>query len=190
MNKTVLIALSLFAIGVLGRLVPHLPNATPIAAIALLGGMHLGKRWSLFLPIAVLFITDLFIGFYDWRIMASVYASFALTSILMWLARKKGMVTIGFALLASSFAFFLVTNGAVWYFSPWYEKSVSGLLYAYELGLPFFRNMFLGDIAYTAALTLAVALLRRTYYRKYFFGFSGSSSLIETDRKVIHSHTT
>lgn len=139
--------------GVWARLMPHVPNATPVTAIAITGSIYLGKRWAVILPTLVLALSDLVIGFYDWRIMLSVYGSFVIIGCVSWLTRTRNTpVPVGFNVLASSVLFFLVTNGAVWAFSPWYEKSFSGLLYAYELGVPFMRNMFVGDIIYTIAL--------------------------------------
>lgn len=98
-------------------------------------------------------ITDAIIGFYDWRILIGVYASFMLISILGIIARKyPKILPTSFVLLSASLFFFLVTNFSVWLFSPWYEKSISGLMYCYTLGLPFLRNMLLGDISYALAL--------------------------------------
>ena len=100
------------------------------------------------------------VGFYDWKIMLSVYASFALISGLSLVVAKYRSVLIGgISLIGASTSFFLITNGAVWAFSPWYEKSVSGLMYAYELGLPFFRNMLLGDVVYTLAMVAVFELV-------------------------------
>ncbi len=56
-----------FAAGM--RLIPHYPNFTPIAAIALFGGAHLGKRWLAFaVPLAALLISDIFLGFHNMMI--------------------------------------------------------------------------------------------------------------------------
>lgn len=149
----VLIALSLVLFGAFVRLFPHLPNMTPVTAIAFAGGLYLGRRWALILPILILLVSDVFIGFYDWRIMASVYGSFALIGCLSFLARRyKNVLTVGLSVISASLLFFLITNAAVWLFSPWYEKSITGLLYSYELGIPFLRNMMVGDMLYSALL--------------------------------------
>ena len=159
-------ALLLLAFGVAARLFPHLPNATPITAIAFAGSFYLGRRWVVILPILALFLSDLIIGFYDWRIMTSVYGSFAIIGWWSNFSRgRKGVVPVSFSILASSLFFFLATNGAVWLFSPWYEKSVSGLLYAYELGIPFFRNMLAGDLIYSAVLFGVFEAVRRVVLR-------------------------
>ena len=118
-----------------------------------MSAVYLGRKWAIILPLVTLFISDLSIGFYDWRVMASVYGSFALVGVLSLLLRKYPNILTGAAITAlSSFLFFLITNFAVWAFSPWYEKSLTGLLYCYTLGLPFYRNMALGDALYTPLL--------------------------------------
>ncbi len=158
-NQIILIACALISFGIMIRLMPHAPNATPIAALAFVGSLYLGRRWSIILPLVALLLSDLLIGFYDWRIMLSVYGSFILIGFLSWVCRKyNSFSSVGVTVVASSLVFFLFTNAAVWLFSPWYEKSIFGLLYAYELGLPFLRNMLLGDIAYTLVLVGAIEI--------------------------------
>jgi len=49
-------------------------------------------------------------------------------------------------LLSSSLIFFLVTNFAVWAFSPLYAANAAGLIKCYVAGLPFLRNMAEGDL--------------------------------------------
>jgi hypothetical protein len=49
-------------------------------------------------------------------------------------------------LLSSSPIFFLVTNFAVWAFSPLYAANAAGLVKCYVAGLPFLRNMAEGDL--------------------------------------------
>lgn len=158
MNRTgIIIALVLLvAFGMATRLVPHEPNATALTGIAIASALYLGRTWTVPLTLLILFLSDIVIGFYDVRIMASVYGSFALIALIAWFARRnKTVLTAGVSIAASAFSFFLITNFAVWMFSPWYEKSVAGLLYSYELGLPFLRNMFLGDVFYTAVIVAA-----------------------------------
>lgn len=151
--KQNIISISLALSGIILRLLPHEPNMTPITAIVFASALYLGKKWSLALPITIIFVSDLIIGFYDWKIMLSVYGSFVLIAFLSWVVQKhRTFFTITMTVFGSSAIFFLVTNAAVWAFSSWYEKSFSGLLYAYELGLPFWRNMLVGDIFYTAIL--------------------------------------
>ena len=154
MRKEHFVIFSLIAIGVIGRFIPHPPNATPITAITIAASRHVGRFWSLTTPIVAMTISDAVIGFYNWKILVSVYASFALIgAISLWARKYPSRMPTWFLVVSASFLFFIVTNFATWLFSPWYEKNVSGLLYSYELGVPFLRNMLLGDVAYTLMIS-------------------------------------
>lgn len=151
MRRTFLVAGMLVAVGVAGRLIPHIPNATPITALAFVAGMSLRRYWAVLVPVLAVFLSDLLIGLYDWKIMLSVYGSYVLIGTVTWMASTWGTDRhMALALGMSSVLFFLITNTAVWAFSPWYEKNMAGLMYAYELGIPFFRNMLIGDVLYVA----------------------------------------
>lgn len=126
------------------RLVPHWPNFTPIAAIALFGGATLNRKWLAFLiPISAMLISDVIIGFHNY--VAAVYISFAITVFMgMNISRSMKAYKIGLTSVASSLLFFIITNFAVWYGSPFYPQSISGLMECYAAGLPFFNNGSLG----------------------------------------------
>lgn len=153
MGKKFLVIAGLVGVGVAGRLLPHAPNATPITAITIAAQKHLGKWWAFTVPLAAMVVSDAVIGFYNWKILAGVYGSFLLIGGMSRYIRKhtNPLAVAGLA-VAASIVFFLITNASVWFFSPWYEKSISGLLYSYMLGVPFLRNMLLGDLVYTFAL--------------------------------------
>lgn len=143
------IALVLILVGISLRLLPHPPNFAPIVAIALFAGVYLSRKTAFFLPIAAMVISDIFIGYYDFRLMAVVYGCFLLTVILgFWLKKyKKWYIILGSSFLASTI-FFLITNFAVWTFSSWYSKDLVGLIQCYIMALPFFKNTLLGSLFY------------------------------------------
>lgn len=132
------------------RLVPHYPNFTPVAALALFGGAHLGKRWLAFMiPLAALFLSDLFLGFHGF--MLPVYLSFALVVLLGTLMQKNIRIhTVVGGALAASALFFLITNFAVWMGSPFYPQNFGGLMESYIAAIPFFHTTVLGDMFYSA----------------------------------------
>ena len=169
----------LVALGASSRLLPHAPNFAPIAALALFGAVYLKKRDGLWVPLAALAFSDLFIGFYHPLVMASVYGSFVLIGLIgIWLRNTprpsgtplpegndvsksplgRGTQGVGTrwwprvfgASLLGSILFFLITNWAVWAFGELYTKDLGGLLMSYTMGLPFFRNTLLGDLFYVA----------------------------------------
>src|SRR5216683_6726528 len=115
MSKPRLIVLVLMILAAAAsRVIPHPPNVASITAVALFGGAYLSnKRLALIVPLAALFLSDLVLGFY--RHMEVIYGSFLLVVCLgFWLQRKRSVLRIGAAALASSFVFFVVTNFGVW----------------------------------------------------------------------------
>ena len=62
--RNILIGSTLILAAALSRLLPHPDNFTPIAAMALAGGVYLEKRFALIIPLAALVISDFFIGFH------------------------------------------------------------------------------------------------------------------------------
>ena len=167
-NIEFLIALIFVLIGISLRLIPHAPNFAPIAAIALFGGVYFSKKIALTLPVLAVLISDVFIGFYDLKLMAAVYGSFILCAVLgFWLKNNKKWHTVAGAAILSSVLFFLITNFAVWAFSPWYAKTFSGIIQSYVMALPFFRNSLLGDLFYTTVFFGAYELVR-VWVRKRF----------------------
>ena len=144
-----IIALLFVFIGVVFRFLPHPPNFAPIAAIALFGGAYLSRKIALLVPLAAMVISDIFLGTYNIAVMASVYGSFLLMVVLgFWLKRHKKWYTIGASAVVAAVLFYLVTNFAVWAFTPWYPKNIAGLVQCYFLALPFFKNTLLGNLFY------------------------------------------
>lgn len=145
-----LLLLAIVSIGV--RFLPHFPNFTPIGAFALFAGAYFSRKykWGLGLPLLLMLVSDFFIGFYDWKLMAVVYASFAIYGIIgMLVAKRQNAGTVVLGSFAGAVFFYLATNFAVWAFSPWYEKTFEGLILSYALALPFFRFTLLGDLVFS-----------------------------------------
>ena len=158
-NFNIIIFLILVIFGAAFRLLPHPWNFTPIAAIALFSGVYFGKKYALLAPISAMFFSDIFLGFYNLKLMILVYGSFILISLIGILIRKKkNLKTILVGSLSASILFFLITNFAVWQFTSWYPKTLSGLIQCFILALPFFRNTLFGDLFYTGILFSAYEL--------------------------------
>jgi len=140
--------------GIILRLIPHIPNFAPIAALALFGGVYLGKKYALIIPLATMFISDIFIGFYNHWIMIGVYGSFLIIGFLgIYLKKHKTIINIISVSLVSSVLFFVITNFAMWAIpSSLYPHTWQGLLQCYIMGLPFFRNTLAGDLFYVGAM--------------------------------------
>ena len=162
-NRARLLALlgAIFAAAAM-RLLPHPPNFSPIAAMALFSGAYLPKRLLAFVaPFGALLLSDVLLGgFYPG--MNFVYLSFALTVLIGWaIATLKTPLTIGAAAIASSVLFFVLTNFGMWLFSGFYPRTSEGLVACYVAAIPFFQNTLAGDLVFTALLFGGFALAER-----------------------------
>ncbi|MEI7499408.1 MAG: DUF6580 family putative transport protein [Bacteroidota bacterium] len=163
-NPRFIVIFSVILVAALIRLLPHWPNFTPIAAMALFAGTYFDrKQYAFAIPIAAMFISDLVIGLH--ANMPAVYVSFAITVLIGIAIRNK--VNVGSVVLASfssSVIFFLITNFASWVASPFYPQNATGLAECYIAGLMFFRDttngfsFFLND------------LLGTTFFSAVFYG--------------------
>lgn len=151
-------------VAALSRLVPHPPNFTPIAAMALFGGAYLGASIGLSAAVVLgsMFVSDLLIGF-DAQ-SPFVYAT--LVGIIFIGASLRGRVNFTSVLsrsLAGSALFFVVTNLGVWLVSGMYPLTVAGLATCFTLAVPFFGNTLMGDLFFNGMLFGLFFALERNF---------------------------
>jgi len=154
-----MVALSLIIIGILLRFTPHLPNFTPVAAIALFSGAYLNKKYALVIPLVLMMLSDLFIGMHN--VIFFTWGSFILITLLgLWLKKRKSIFGAISMSLGSSLIFYLVSNFGVWLMG-WYPHDLTGLINCYVMALPFLRNFTLATILYTAVFFSVYELIAR-----------------------------
>ena len=157
-KKNLIIAIIMLA-AVLTRLVPHLPNFTPVTAIALFGGLYISNKILAYaLPLTIMFISDIFLGFSS--ITLFVYVGFMLVTLIGTLRKKPNILTI----FMGSLSFFIVTNFGVWLLG--YPKTWTGLVECYTLALPFFRNSLLGDFFYSGVMIIGFNFIQKHYLQE------------------------
>lgn len=140
------------------------PNFAPVAAIALFAGYFFRSRAvALLVPLAVMGISDFFIGSYDWHMMALVYGAlmlpvFARGILRRWFSLDDGATPLraSAGLLASSLgasiSFFAISNFGAWLWYGTYEHTVAGMIHCYVQAIPFFRYTLAGDLFFAVAL--------------------------------------
>ena len=160
-HARLLAILSAIVVAAALRLVPHPPNFTPVAAMALFGGAYLGRRWLAFAaPLGAMLLSDAIIGFHSY--MWATYLSIVLTVLLGWAALARiTVIRVGAAAVASSVLFFGLTNFSVWLGSSVYPQTMAGLAACYAAAIPFFQNTLAGDLFYGGLLFGGFALLER-----------------------------
>ncbi len=154
----ILLIAGLIVAAALSRLVPHPWNFSPIETTALFAGaMFVDRRLALIVPIAAMFLSDIFLGFHGG--MPVVYGAIALMA---WFGRglmgKRTPVRIASYGLASAVFFFVVTNLSVWLGSGMYSLDWSGFVTCFTLAIPFFQNQLAGVAFYSILLFGGYAL--------------------------------
>ncbi len=152
----------LIILGVISRVVPHPWNATPVMAIALFGGTYLSQRWSIFLPLVIVALSDLLIGWHN--TVPFTWSAFALTGLLGWWVcqRPTASRVIGGSLIGSV-SFFIITNFGVWAVGELYPRTIAGFWECYVAAIPFFRGTLLGDLVYTTVFFGSYHLISRPH---------------------------
>jgi hypothetical protein len=157
-DKKQLVILIFIVIAAILRLLPHLPNVTPITAMALFSGVYFtNKKYAFIIPLLAMFLSDLFLGFSS--ITLFVYAAFILVSYIGLSSKKVSIKTI----LISSISFFVITNFGVWLIG--YPKTLDGLMECYTLAIPFFRNSLIGDFFYAGVMYYAFEFVSKRYLK-------------------------
>jgi hypothetical protein len=153
------------------RIIPHMPNFSPLGAIGLFGAAHFSKKWQAFLiPIAATWLSDLFInnviygqyypnftwfyeGFY-WQ-----YGSYLLITLAgLAILNKISYIKVLTGALASTAIFFLISNFGCWIGSTAYPQNFGGLIACYAAGISFLKGTLLGDLFYSGVLFGTFAL--------------------------------
>jgi len=137
-------------------------NFAPVGALALFGAARLRPTWLGFgLPVAAMLVSDVllgaFMGQWEYAIHGTtpfVYGAFVLCGLLGPTLRGNDnwqrVVGTG---AGASVLFFFVTNIGAWLTMPqYYSFDFSGLLLALEMGLPFHKATFVGDMLFTVVL--------------------------------------
>jgi hypothetical protein len=152
-------AAGLILFAALMRLVPHPWNFTPVAAMALFGGMVMRRPLFAFgVPLVALALSDLFIN--AWVVgsplvapNAWVYGAFILIGLLGFSLRgRRSVGVVAAASISGSVLFFALTNFGVWAAGLFYPRTLQGLAACYTAAIPFFANTLTGDLFWNAVL--------------------------------------
>tara|TARA_B100001996_G_C18345169_1_gene471724 strand:+ start:78 stop:593 length:516 start_codon:yes stop_codon:yes gene_type:complete len=169
MKKNIILIIALITIGIVGRIIPHPDNFTPMIAIALLSAyVFKNKLISVGTPIASFWISDIIIN-------RSIYAGYADSYSVLWIYSSVACITlmgrfllnnpepsrIVLSSIGGSIIFFILSNFGHGYNEPIFQLITSS----------FFRNQILGDLLYSGILFLSYSLV---FSQKKFFSKSNN----------------
>ena len=168
--------IALIIVVALARLIPNMPNFSPMAAIALFCAAHFNKLWkAILVTLLATFVSDVILNntiyssmnngftfFYDGFILQYIaYAVIALMGSTFFININKTKVIGGS--LSTTLVFFIISNFGAWISLPFYSKDITGLMSSYAAGLPFLKNTLLSDLFYTSLLFGAYYLLQNRF---------------------------
>lgn len=168
-NSKIYTIVLLMIVGAFARLIPHMPNFTPVEGLTIFGAAYLGKKyWAFILPLIVLYISDFIINntiarpFFTeqegiiWFSDYMIYGALAIGLIVLISSKLLKVVNfknVFVSAILASLVFFVISNFGAWAGSTSiYSKDLSGLIATYIAGIPFFRTSLLSSFVFTAIL--------------------------------------
>ena len=121
-----MLAFFLLIFGVIMRLMVHPANFTPVLALILFGGVYCNKKYALFLPLALMMLTDAILGVHD--LIFFTWGSLMLVGLMgLWLRERHDWRHVAGVSLASAVLFYIATNLGVWLLG-YYPMNLKGLI--------------------------------------------------------------
>jgi len=162
-----MIAYILIAFGFMLRLIPHVPNMVPVAAIAIFAGAYLNKKIVPWVPLAIMVISDLIIGLHG--VIFYTWGAFILIGYMgMFLRTRRTPARIFSMGVLSALVFFVITNFGV--ALAWYPHTAAGFVSCYVNALPFLRNTLVSNVLFSfvffGVYEMAVKMAEKSKFRK------------------------
>jgi hypothetical protein len=151
-------AAAILIVGFLSRVIPHVWDFTPVLALSLFSGAYLPGKQKFLVPLAMMLLTDLVLGFYPSFLVTWVGVAAAVCVGLL-LRRSAAWARLSACSVAAAVVFYVISNFGVWLTD--YPKTWAGLADCYILALPFFRNSLLSTLAYSYVLIGGYAWMAR-----------------------------
>ena len=162
-----MLALAILILGLVSRVFVHMPNFTPVIALALFGGATLDRRTAVVLPVVIMALTDLVLGLH--ATMPFTWGSVMLIAVLgLRLRQRANFKNVALFSIASAVLFFLITNLGCWL--TMYPRNLAGLEACFVAALPFLRSTLVSTLMYSAVFfggyEMAAAKIQKTRWAK------------------------
>lgn len=135
------------AIIVIGRVIPHPANITPIGALSVMSGMLFRKQWAVVITLVGLLLSDIILGLIYHTAIFGMWTLFTYSGFVLiaFFAPKKSSFLY---LFISTLVYWLWTNLGTWLTTSLYPHTTEGLSLCFTAALPFLRNALIGNIFY------------------------------------------
>ena len=166
-------ALPWLAFLILTRLLPHPPNTAPIFCAAIALSYFFSKNQVVTLGLIAFILSDIALGFINHFPIFGLWSFFTYSGFIAALILGTAFpITTShrlhafYAVVSSTFFFWVWTNFGTWLTTPLYPKTVAGLLACFIAGIPFLSNSLLGNLAWGIVVFTPLFLYKKSWERQ------------------------
>ncbi|MDD4616297.1 MAG: hypothetical protein PHW76_04165 [Alphaproteobacteria bacterium] len=154
------------------RLMPHIPNFSPVGAMAIFAGAMLSRRWALALMFIGMIASDFALGFYDPLAMLFVYAGAGASALIgsVFCRKSCAFASVVAASFLGAILFFALSNFGFWLSGIQYPMTAQGLISCYVAALSFFEK----TVASYLFFSMLLFGLHRALETRFFCGHEAS----------------
>ena len=168
-NKNNLLANILIALVIASRFIPEVGQYTPVFAVLILTAMTFDKKY-MYIPFVGIFASDLLLEYFNYYQFGYIFSSLFFlnygTFLIIYFSiklfnKKDSLLSVGKNILLAPTLFFIISNFIVWLTAGGtYPYTLTGLLYCYEMGIPFYRHHLISTMIFTPILFAPSLLLK------------------------------
>jgi len=173
-----IIANILISLVIASRFIPELGQYTPVFAVLMLTAMLFEKKY-MYIPFVGIFASDVLLQYFNYHEFNYLFSSLFLLNYLSYLLvyllifnfnKKDSLPVIGINIFLAPTLFFLFSNFIVWLTAGGiiYPYTTSGLLYCYEMGLPFYKQHLISTMIF-APILFAPTMIAKSLKSNYLF---------------------
>ena len=153
---------------VIGRLLPHVPNVTPLIGLCLFVSTKLPRRLAMCCTMGALAFSDAGLAYIQGHAIFSSWSWFTYSGCLIVLLigncfhlNRKGLLGALACVTSASLFYWFWTNFGVWCEGLMYPVTLGGLTAAYYAALPFLRNELIGDFLWYGVIFYGFFILEK-----------------------------
>lgn len=172
-------AASWVLIGIIGRLMPHLPNMTPMVSLSVIGNTSLRLRYNLLMLAVTMLLANAILALWHGYPLASSWCLancgglLCITLLGRCLPRMRlhSLNLLGQSLFLSTI-YWGWLNAQTWICTTLYPLNWHGFILAQTAGIPFLRNMYLADVGFLGAFIAVSKYLQPALLHHHLRKFS------------------
>ncbi len=161
-------------IAALFRVIPHIPNFSPLMSSALFAGAKMNRKTALLSLLVMMVITDVALSFVHNTSIFGWWTLFTFSGVLsvafIGSKLKENFTGVRFlgCSLGGAILFWTWTNFGTWLTAGIYPMNGAGLIACYAAAIPFLQSSLLGDLIWSGTLYASYEFIVKSSYLKSY----------------------